>query len=59
MTDPVVTDATKALADVKGVIASVDADVAKVKTFWQDYRLYIVCAICLIVGIVLGHSVHL
>jgi len=58
MTDPVVTDATEALADVKGVIASVDADVAKVKTFWTDYRLYIACTLCLIIGAVIGHKVH-
>lgn len=59
MTNEVQTDATKALADVKGVIAGVDADAAKVKTLWADYRVYIVCGLCLILGIVIGHSVHL
>jgi hypothetical protein len=59
MTDPVVTDASKVLAETKSVIATLESDVAKVKTFWTDYRLYIVCTLCLIVGIVLGAKVHL
>ena len=59
MTDPVQTDATKALAEVKSVIASVDTDAAKVKVFWADYRTFIVCGLCLILGIVIGHTVHL
>ncbi len=50
------TDATKALADVKGVIASVDADAAKVKVWWADYRTYIVCLACLILGLIIGHK---
>lgn len=56
MTDPVVTDATKALADVKGVIASVDSEASKAKVFWLDYRAYIVCAICFLIGAFVGHK---
>jgi hypothetical protein len=59
MTDPVVTDASKVLADIKAVSASLVTDEAKVKVFWADYRTYIVCGLCLILGIVVGHSVHL
>lgn len=58
MTNEVQTDATKALADVKGVIAGVDADAAKVKVWFKDYRTYIVCGLCFILGF-LAHSVHL
>lgn len=32
------------------------ADIAKVKTFWADYRLYIACALCLILGGIIGHK---
>ena len=45
------TDATKALADVKGVIASLPAEEAKAKVFWADYRTYIVCALCFLAGV--------
>lgn len=57
MSEEFQTDAIKALSDVKGVIAAVGADAAKVKTFWQDYRLYLVCMLCLIVGGFLGGAI--
>jgi hypothetical protein len=41
------------------VIEAVETDIAKVKTFWTDYRLYIVCTLCLIAGIIIGAKVHL
>lgn len=50
-------DATKALADVKGVIAALPAEEAKVKTLWTDYRLYIVCTLCLIMGGIAGAKI--
>lgn len=50
-------DATDDLAHVKGVIASVVADAAKVKAFWKDYRLYIACTLCLIIGAIIGHKI--
>lgn len=59
MTNEVETDATKVLADIKAVSASLVTDAAKVKTIWADYRLYIVCGLCLIVGLYVGHTVHL
>jgi predicted negative regulator of RcsB-dependent stress response len=40
-------------------IKTVQEDIAKVKTFWTDYRLYIVCTACLILGLILGHKVHI
>lgn len=27
-----------------------------IKTFWTDYRLYIACTLCLIVGGIIGHK---
>lgn len=56
MADEVQTDAAKALADVKGVIASLPAEEAKVKVFWADYRAYIVCVICFLIGAFVGHK---
>lgn len=56
MTDEFQTDATKALAEIRGVIASLPADIAKVKAFWTDYRVYFVAVLCLIVGAILGHK---
>lgn len=50
-------DATKAFSDLKGVIAAVDADIPKVKTFFTDYRLYLICAACLIVGGIAGGKI--
>lgn len=58
MTD-IQTETAKATADFKKAVAAVDTEVAKVKAFWSDYRLYITCALCLIVGLVLGAKVHL
>jgi hypothetical protein len=58
MADEIQTDATKALADVKGVIAAVDADAARVKTFWNDYRFYLVGLVILVAGIILGYHLH-
>lgn len=63
MTDPVETDATKALADLKAVGASLVTEEAKVKTLWAkvktfiiDYRLPIACTLCLIIGAFVGHK---
>lgn len=56
MTDPVVTDATKVLTDNKATIATLEGDVAKVKVFWLDYRAYIVCVICFLIGAFVGHK---
>lgn len=50
-------ETTKAMADIKGVIAGLPADIAKVKTFWADYRLYFVAVGCLIIGAFIGHAV--
>jgi len=36
-------------------IETVKADIAKVEAFWKDYRLYIVAAVCLIAGGIIGH----
>jgi hypothetical protein len=57
MTDEIKTDATKALDDVKAAVAGVDADAAKVKVFWTDYRLYIACTLCLVLGAIVGHAI--
>lgn len=40
------------------LIAEAKADIAKVKEFWQDYRLYLTMAACLIVGAITGYKVH-
>jgi|HubBroStandDraft_5_1064220.scaffolds.fasta_scaffold111843_3 hypothetical protein len=64
MTDPVITnplpkveaDAQTVLADTKATIASLGTDVAKVKVFWADYRTYLVCVICFLIGAYLGHK---
>lgn len=50
-------ETTKAMADIKGVIAGLPADIAKVKTFWADYRLYFVAVLCLIGGAIVGHKI--
>jgi hypothetical protein len=39
-----------------GIEDEVKADIAKVVSFWQDYRLYLVCAACLILGAIVGHK---
>lgn len=56
MTNEVETDATKVLADIKAVSASLVTDEAKVKVFWADYRTYIVCVICFLLGAFFGHK---
>jgi hypothetical protein len=56
MTNEVETDASKVLADIKAVSASLVTDAAKVKVFWADYRTYIVCVICFLIGAYLGHK---
>lgn len=38
------------------IVGDVKAEVAKVAAFWQDYRLYLVAAFCLIVGAIVGHK---
>jgi hypothetical protein len=40
MSDEIQTDATKALAEVKGAIAAVDADAAKVKAWYKAFPFY-------------------
>lgn len=39
-------------------IETVKADIAKVAAFWQDYRLYLTMAACLIVGAITGYKFH-
>lgn len=34
----------------------VEADVEKVKSIWASYEVYIVAAICLIIGAIVGHK---
>jgi hypothetical protein len=36
--------------------AKVSADLSKVKTVWQHWEVYIVAAVCLIVGAIVGHK---
>lgn len=50
------TDAAKVLAENKSVMATLETDEAKVKVFWLDYRAYIVCAICFLIGAFVGHK---
>jgi hypothetical protein len=56
MADEVVTDFEKAKATLKADMEALGADVAKVKSFWTDYRLYFVAVLCLIIGAILGHK---
>lgn len=37
--------------------SKLEVDIAKVKTFWADYRLYFVAAGCLLVGGIIGHAI--
>lgn len=46
MTDPIETAAT----DVK-------ADISKVKSIWVSYEVWIVAAVCLIIGAIIGHKI--
>jgi hypothetical protein len=36
--------------------ATLSADAAKVKSVWQHWEIYIVAAVCLIVGAIVGHK---
>lgn len=33
------------------------ADLSKVKSVWASYEVYIVAAVCLIVGAIVGHKI--
>lgn len=39
------------------IVDGIKADIAKVQTFWADYRLYFVASACLLVGGIIGHAV--
>lgn len=39
------------------VIEDVKADIAKGKSIWVSYEVYIVAAICLIIGAIIGHKI--
>lgn len=36
--------------------SKLEADLTKVKSIWASYEVYIVAAICLIVGAIVGHK---
>ena len=42
---------------LEAAAAKVSADLSKVKSIWASYEVYIVAAVCLIVGAVVGHKV--
>jgi hypothetical protein len=65
MTDEIKTDATKALADVKGVIADVDKDAAKVEAAevsasgWvKTHVAWVIGLGCALVGFLAGYLAH-
>lgn len=39
------------------VIEDVKADLSKAKSIWVSYEVYIVAAVCLLVGAIVGHKI--
>jgi hypothetical protein len=56
MADEIKTDAAKVESELKQLEAAAPGEIAKIKAFWADYRFYVVAAVSLIVGLILGHK---
>lgn len=52
------TDFEKAKETLKADMAALNADAAKVKAFWADYKFYLVAFVILVVGLVAGYHMH-
>lgn len=42
---------------LESAAAKVSSDLSKAKSIWASYEVYIVAAVCLIVGAIVGHKI--
>jgi hypothetical protein len=57
MTDPVIANPLPKPDPIQTAETDVKADIGKVESIWKSYEVYIVAAICLIVGAIVGHKI--
>ncbi len=39
------------------ILTGISADLNKVKALWTRWEVYVIAAVCLIVGIIVGHKI--